>query len=559
MYDMISVSVIYSNTDTSAIMVQPCHLSRTVYVGTFIDASSRTTLSVKERTIIGVDEQGKIIAIASFEAGISGKENEELDDEWIDHTVQIEWGWGQRRGDSGRERDSTGWTLVRAGKDEWWFPGFVDTHIHASQYPNAGIFGETTLLDWLEKYTFPLEASLANVTKANLVYTHCVAATLRHGTTTAAYYATIAVPSTNILADVCLRAGQRAFIGRCNMDRPNINPDYYRDFSSASAIEDTRATINHIAHIDPKHDLVTPIITPRFAPSCTSNLLSELGKLSHKTSLPIQTHISENPDEVTLVASLFPDQGSYAEVYDVHGLLTSRTVLAHAVHLTAKEKILISKRGSKVSHCPVSNSCISSGLCPVRELLNIGIDVGLGTDMSGGWSPSVLVAAREAATVSRILASVERDRPLSRSKGSASSTAKLTVEECLYLATVGGASCLGLSDKIGRFKIGLEWDAQLVSVGPSLELEHLENNKTCKHDEEPPVIFNNATGEAEHHASLTMAQTAISYQPVQLWGKESWSEKVAKWVFTGDDRNTLAVWVKGRTVHRRPEFLRRKS
>lgn len=538
-------------------MLQPCHISRTVYAGTFIDASFLTSLCVKERTIIGVDEQGKIIAIASFESGISGKDNEELDDERIDHTVQKEWGWGQRRGDSGRERDSTDWTLVRAGKDEWWFPGFVDTHIHASQYPNAGIFGETTLLDWLEKYTFPLEASLANVSKANLVYTHCVAATLRYGTTTAAYYATIAVPSTNILADVCLRAGQRAFIGRCNMDRPNINPDYYRDISSASAIEDTCATINYIAHIDPKHDLVTPIITPRFAPSCTSNLLSELGKLSHQTSLPIQTHISENPDEVKLVASLFPDQGSYAEVYDVHGLLTSRTVLAHACHLTAEEKGLISKRGSKVSHCPVSNSCISSGLCPVRELLNDGIDVGLGTDVSGGWSPSVLVAAREAATVSRILASVERDRPLSRSKGSASSTAKLTVEECLYLATVGGASCLGLSDKIGRFQIGLEWDAQLVSLGPLLELEHLENNKTCKHNEGPSVLYNNATGEAEHQASLKMAQAAISDQPVQLWGKESWSEKVAKWVFTGDDRNTLAVWVKGRTVHRRPEFLRR--
>lgn len=540
-------------------MLNSCHLSRTVYVGTFIHASSRTTLCVKEHTIIGVDEQGKIVAIASFETGISGKDNGELGDDWIDHTVQIQWGWGQRKEDSQQERDSTGWTLVRAEKDEWWFPGFVDTHIHASQYPNAGIFGETTLLDWLEKYTFPVEASLANVRKANLVYTQCVAATIRQGTTTAAYYATISVPSTNLLADVCMRAGQRAFIGRCNMDRPKLNPDYYRDYSSASAIEDTRATIDHIAHMDPKHDLVTPVITPRFAPSCTPTLLSELGKLSHETSLPIQTHISENPDEVTLVASLYPNQGSYAEVYDVHGLLTSRTVLAHAVHLTAEERSLISKRGSKVSHCPVSNSCLSSGLCPVRELLNNGIEVGLGTDVSGGWSPSVLVAAREAATVSRILASVERDRPLYRGKSSPSSTVKLTVEECLYLATVGGASCLGLSAKIGRFKIGSEWDAQLVSLGPSLELEHPENNKTRKHDEEhPQILFNTATAEAENQPSLTMAHAAMSDQPVQLWGKESWSDKMAKWVFTGDERNTLAVWVKGRTVHRRPEFLRRK-
>lgn len=536
-------------------MTQSCHLSRTVYAGTFIHASSRNTLSVKERTIVGVDEQGKIVAIASFEAEIFGKDIEELGDEWIDRTVTIQWGWGERIDGPEEEMGSTGWKLVRAGKEGWWFPGFVDTHIHASQYPNAGVFGETTLLGWLEKYTFPHEASLADATKASLVYSQCVAATIRHGTTTAAYYATIAVPSTNRLADVCMRAGQRAFIGRCNMDRPKVNPDYYRDHSSVSAIEDTRATIAHIAHIDPKHNLVTPIITPRFAPSCTPTLLSELGKLSHETLLPIQTHISENPDEVALVASLFPDQGSYAEVYDVHGLLTSRTILAHAVHLTAGEKNLISKRGSKVSHCPVSNSCLSSGLCPVRELLNSGIDVGLGTDISGGWSPSVLVAAREAATVSRILASVDRDRPLSGSKSSAASTAKLTVEECLYLATVGGASCLGLSHKIGRFEIGMEWDAQLVSLGPSLDLGHSENNKTCKHDEvRSQILSNDAVGEAGIQAYLTIAQAAISDQPVQLWGKESWAEKVAKWVFTGDERNTLAVWVKGRRVHRRPEF-----
>ncbi|MCJ1348801.1 hypothetical protein MMC31_007034 [Peltigera leucophlebia] len=536
-------------------MLQSSHLSRTVYAGTFIHASSRNTLCVKERTIVGVDERGKIVAIASFEAEISGKDIEELGDEWIDHTVKIQWGWGERSDDHEEEMDSTGWKLVRAGKERWWFPGFVDTHIHAPQYQNAGIFGETTLLDWLEKYTYPIEASLADVTKASLVYSHCVAATLRHGTTTAAYFATIAVPSTNRLADVCMRAGQRAFIGRCNMDRPKLNPDYYRDESSASAIEDTRATIAHIAQIDPKHDLVTPIITPRFAPSCTPILLSELGKLSHETLLPIQTHISENPDEVALVASLFQDQGSYAEVYDVHGLLTSRTILAHAVHLTAEERSLISKRGSKVSHCPVSNSCLSSGLCPVKELLNSGIDVGLGTDVSGGWSPSILVAAREAATVSRILASVERDHPLSGSKSSAASTAKLTVEECLYLATVGGASCLGLSHKIGRFEIGMEWDAQLVSLGPSLNLEHPENKKIYSHDEEPSqILSNDVIREAESLPFVTMAQAAVSDQPVQLWGKESRAEKLAKWVFTGTEKNTLAVWVKGRIVHRRPEY-----
>ena len=340
-----------------------------------------------------------------------------------------------------------------------------------------------------------------------------------------------------------------------------MNPEYYRDASADSAIEDTKAIIDHIATIDPSYTLISPIITPRFAPSCTESLLCSLGKLAAQTGLPIQTHIAENPDEIKLVAKLFPDCSSYADVYDHYGLLTSRSVLAHGVHLMPEERKLIKKRGASISHCPISNSAISSGLCPVRELLDDGITVGLGSDVSGGWSPSVLAAAREAGMVSRVLAAVERD--WKKSKGittlhagikdqklgeaiaaseevtkapSHSSRTKLTVEECLYLATVGGASCLGLESKIGRFTVGMEWDAQLIA------LDHVALNNGEVEDED---------GEMDYTEERTMEDRVEDKGLTELWGKEKWEEKVAKWVFCGDDRNTKKVFVKGRLVHRR--------
>ena len=319
----------------------------------------------------------------------------------------------------------------------------------------------------------------------------------------------------------------------------DLNPDYLRDESPEQAVTDTKATIAHIDSIDPNHALITPIITPRFVPSCSSPVLAGLGALAKESNLPIQTHLSENASEIALVHTLFPSHTSYSHVYDTHALLTPKTVLAHCVHLSPDERSLLKQRGSKVSHCPVSNTSLSSGLCPVRQLWDDGIDVGLGTDVSGGYSASILVAAREAAMVSRTLAGLtttttteEEDDALgidkkdllqrgeSESASKHSTTAKdrkkLSVEECLYLATVGGAKCLGLEGKVGGFEVGMLWDAQLVE----LDGEAADDND----DDDGPV---------------------------QLWGGETWGDRVAKWLFCGDDRNTKMVFVGGRLVHQR--------
>ena len=350
-----------------------------------------------------------------------------------------------------------------------------------------------------------MESSLGDVERARTVYSRCVSRTLSHGTTTAAYYATIHAETTNLLADICWAFGQRAFIGRCCMDR--MSPTDYRDASPAAAIADTQATIAHIRSKDPQFDLLCPVITPRFAPSCTPLLLHGLGKLHAHTQIPIQTHISENKAECDMVREMFPDSSSYAAVYDRHGLLTSKTILAHAIHLSDDERALIRHRKAKISHCPTSNSALSSGIARVRWLLDGGIDIGLGTDVSGGYSPSILEAMRQACLVSRHLAIIEGE------------AAKLSVEEALYLATKGGAKVVGLEDRVGGFEVGMDWDAQL--IGLDLVPKGGEN------------------------------MDRFYSTPVDIFGWESQEERLAKWIFNGDDRNTRAVWVKGILVHQK--------
>ncbi|KAH8689891.1 chlorohydrolase family protein [Talaromyces proteolyticus] len=412
----------------------------------------------------------------------------------------------------------------REGRNGFFFPGFIDTHIHASQYPNAGIFGSSTLLDWLKKYTFPMEKSFAEgensdvaPPKAHTVYNRVISRTLSYGTTTAAYYATIHVPATCLLASLCQQRGQRAFIGRVCMDNPAFCPDDYQDASSDESIDAMQKVIDYVQHIDPKAKLVAPIVTPRFAPTCSHTALTGLGKLaaSYTPPLHIQTHISENKNEVALVKELFPGS-SYAQVYDDKGLLTPRTILAHAVYLSAEERALVKAREAKVSHCPASNSALGSGICPVRTLLDDGITVGLGTDVSGGYSPSILEATRQACLVSRLLSSQTPEN---------NGRETLSVEEALYLATRGGAQVIDMADQIGGFEKGMLFDAQLIELGRGV-------------------------GEGDDQDGL-VDQGGEDAGGIDLFGWESWEEKIAKWVWSGDDRNVKAVWVGGRMVHKR--------
>lgn len=454
-------------------------VEKTIYVGAFAHCLSLQDLEISPNSAIGVDSNGKIA--------------------FIDRDIVLD---ASPNTYTCSRSDWKSAKIVSIPSTGFFFPGFIDTHIHASQYPNAGIFGKSTLLDWLETYTFPMESSYADLNVARRNYTRVVSRTLSHGTTTACYYATVHVEATNLLSDICLAKGQRAFVGRVCMDR--MSPTYYRDESVETAVAHTEACISHIRSIDPGHALITPVITPRFAPSCTTPVLAELGKLHKETQYPVQTHISENKSEIELVRELFPDSKHYTDVYDQAGLLSPKTILAHCVHLSLEEKTVIKARESKISHCPASNTAITSGTAKVRELLDFGLTVGLGTDVSGGYSPSILEEVRQAILVSRHVAMENGD------------AAKLSTEEALYLATRGGAKVVGLEDRIGGFEVGMDWDAQIIELGSVSESGEMSQ------------------GEG----------------PVDIFMQESWHDRVNKWVYNGDDRNTTAVWVKGRLVHR---------
>ena len=300
-------------------------------------------------------------------------------------------------------------------------------------------------------------------------------------------------------------------------------PDYYHDESVSTAVANTKDTIEYIKSIDPNYEVVSPIVTPRFAVTCSGGMMSELGRLAKEQDIPIQTHVSENESETEFVNKSFPESGSYTKVYDDHGLLTSRTILAHGVHLSEEELTLIKSRGAGLSHCPVSNSALGSGVARVRDWVDQGVNVGLGTDISGGYSLSILEAARQALLVSRVLAQREGVERY-----------KLSVAEVLWFATRGGARVVGLEEKVGGFEVGMEWDAVLVGLGSVDEVGEVGLNKEGVDGEE--VVRGDGEG--------------LGMERVDLFAwQEDWEDRVAKWVYTGDERNNLGVWVRGRLVY----------
>lgn len=265
-------------------------------------------------------------------------------------------------------------------------------------------------------------------------------------------------------------------------------------------------------------DLVTPVITPRFAITCSMKMMEQLSRLAEKYKIPIQSHISENLDEIKFTLEIFPGHKNYAEVYDTAGLLTNKCIMAHAVHLEDEEIKLFAKRGSSVSHCPNSNTNLRSGLCDVKRLLAGGVKVGLGTDISGGNRISILDAVRAALDVSHHLNFMKKQNILGTGQVSSNEEnlkyEPLSYKEALFLATLGGAQALGMDDKIGNFLVGKSFDAILIDAYEGI----VDNFKMPK--------------------ELTENQT-----------KEDKFEKLLqKFVYVGDDRNILKVFVNGRQV-----------
>ncbi|KAF8816160.1 guanine deaminase [Phlegmacium glaucopus] len=347
-------------------------------------------------------------------------------------------------------------------------PGFIDTHTHAPQFPNLGTGHDYQLLEWLREVTYPREAKFVKNEYAQDVYPLVVRRIIDFGTTTCCYYGTIHLEATKTLVHVVRDSGQRAVIGKCNMDRevPDDNKECTPDSIAA-----TEALIQYIQCLPQTTgpSLIHPAITPRFAISCTPELLRGLGDIAASDpSLRIQTHISENMDDIAKMGELFPGNTSYADVYDSFGLIGPTTILAHAVYLGDDEVKLIADKKAGISHCPTSNFNLSSGVAPIGKYLDAGIKVGLGTDVSGGFDPSILTTIQNASIASTVIALQSNPGPNELRKPGYGGR-KLSVATLLYLATLGGAHVCGLNEMIGSFEVGKSFDALLVNMSAEVD------------------------------------------------------------------------------------------
>jgi guanine deaminase len=350
-------------------------------------------------------------------------------------------------------------TLETLATGQYLLPGFVDLHVHAPQWPQLGLALDWPLEEWLQASTFPLEARYADTTFASDTYQSLVDGLLANGTTTALYFATIHLAATQKLADICLNRGQRALIGRVAMDNPEQCPDIYRDPSAAVAEAETRSFIDYVRALRGNEGgLILPVITPRFIPSCTDELLTGLGRLARETGCHVQTHCSESDWEHAYVLDRCGVTDT--EALQRFGLLSRHTILAHGNFIAGADIDKITSVGAGVAHCPLSNVYFSDAVFPLRRLLERGVHIGLGTDIAGGASPSILDNARYAVIASRSLESgvdpsVERSRR--RSPGS-----RIDAATAFWLATAGGGIALDLP--IGLFREGYQFDALVLDA-----------------------------------------------------------------------------------------------
>jgi guanine deaminase len=337
-------------------------------------------------------------------------------------------------------------------------PGVIDLHVHAPQWPQLGTGLDLPLEEWLFAHTFPLEARYADAAFAASVWPDLVGTLLRHGTTTAVYFGTNDRAATTALAHEAVRQGQRAYVGRVAMDHPEGTPEWYRDASPSAGVAASALSIEEIRAADAGRGLVQPIITPRFTPACTDALLEGLGELASATGALVQTHCSESDWAHGYSLDRFGTTDTTA--LERFGLLRDGTVLAHSNHVTDDDAALIVGHRSGIAHCPLSNAYFADAVLPVRHLIDAGVRVGLGTDVAGGASPSLLGQCHDAVTVSRLLRDGV-DRSLDRSaRGVAGSAIDTTY--AFWLATVGGASVLGAP--LGLIEAGRRFDAVLVDT-----------------------------------------------------------------------------------------------
>lgn len=377
-----------------------------IYKGHVIFTPERERFTVIENGYIAVDG-GRVVGVSSRFADLAG-----------DGAELIDYG------------------------DKLIIPAMCDMHVHAPQYRNQGIAMDLELLPWLNTYTFPEEAKFADVDYADRVYRRFVRDLWRYGTMRSVVFATIHRDSTRRLMRLFEQAGMGAMVGKVNMDRNSI------DALTETVADSVAANEALIAEFNDPQALVRPIITPRFIPSCTPAMLRACGELAMRHGVPVQSHLSENRSEVALVRELEPESSCYGDAYNRYGLFGQvPTLMAHCVYQTDKEVELMRRNGVVAVHCPTSNLNLTSGISPVRSLVNRGVKVALGSDISGGHDLSMFRVMVYAIQVSKQMTVSSPDEPY------------LTLPEVFWFATKSAGSFFG---KVGSFEPGYEFDALVI-------------------------------------------------------------------------------------------------
>ena len=346
---------------------------------------------------------------------------------------------------------------------------FSDMHLHAPQYAMLGMGMDMPLIDWLNTYTFPTEAHFADPEVARPIYKQLAAELVANGTTRVVMFSSLHRESTLVLMEELEKAGVTGYVGKVNMDRNG--GENYQETTQESMDE----TVKWIEQCDFEH--VKPVITPRFTPTCTNELMEFLGKLAAEKDLPIQSHLSENTGEIAWVKELHPDCQQYWETYAKYNMWNDRTVMAHCVWSDERERKAIKDAGVWVCHCASSNEDLISGYAPIRVMLDEGVRVVLGSDIAGGDHISMfdnVTASIRASKARRIMTNWETDF--------------LTVAEAYYLGT--SAACEFFGEKPG-FAAGNPLHAIVVSddkLPDVRERTTQERFERCMYRRQPDAI-----------------------------------------------------------------------
>ena len=331
-------------------------------------------------------------------------------------------------------------------------PGMVDTHAHLPQLPNAGLGFALDLLTWLDLVTFPTEQSWSDPAVAERLAPAIFEAFAAAGTTTVMGYGTVYAAAMDATFAAADRHGIRAILGKVMMDRGTYDPVIEPAAILERSLRESADLIARWHGAD--DDRLGYAVTPRFAVSCSGDMLRESASLARSTGTWWQTHVSEDPGEIAEVGRLFPEARDYVDVYDRAGGLGERTVLAHAIHLSDRELGRLVETGTRVAHCPASNLFIGAGVMPLARYIEAGLAVALGSDVSGGPDPSIFSVMRVGA-----YAQMAR-RSLTDEPGEI-----LDPLDWLRMGTLEGARVLGLDDRVGSLEAGKE--ADLIAVDPA--------------------------------------------------------------------------------------------